>query len=354
MKKLRQILIALFVHFLRSVSVFNYRRRIVQYIVRHHDKKALSDRTITGTPVNERLRRLGYTKRDVPWNVFCFLAGGKHDKWFAHLPGVRLPTSVLRNINGFFYNQSYEPIDPRAAARLLEEGRYVIKPSLDSGGGKNVHLLEVTNVPQAASPVIHSTLAGMDQATSFAALASHYERDYVVQRWIRQHEYFARLCPTSVNTVRLMTYRSVVDDSVHVLHRIMKIGRQGNVVDNQSAGSLVVGVAPDGTVTDWAWDEYGVRYAEFNGISIREIPRNPFVPAVDRAATAIADQVYYSRLLGMDFAVDDTGTPVFIEMNHNHNGMMWFQYTNGPLFREYTNEVLDYCLRQDRRHYVYY
>jgi hypothetical protein len=387
MPRLRLMLIGWFVCFLRAVSMFNYRRGVKLFILRHHGRKALTDPETASLNVNRLLLRLGFRKKDKRWNVLYFLASGRrspdfipeslyyfeieprlnelpmrltysdknmYDKWYSHIPDVHLPVCVLRNINGFLYNQRYEHVNNQAAKALLAEGKYIIKPSLDSGGGKNVRVLDVGKRQVDGRPEIHVTLQDVDGLAGWEDIDAYYGRDYVVQRYIRQHEYFGRLCSTAVNTMRLMTYRSIVDDRVHVIQRIMKIGRKGRVTDNEWTGSVTVGVSAAGKLNGYAVDKFGVRFTAFNDVDVSHLADNPFVPMVDRAAISLAGMVHYSRLLGMDFAVDETGDVIFIEMNHSYNGINYFQYNNGPLFHEYTDEILDHCLGQGRKHYVYY
>lgn len=387
MQAIRSLVIGLFVGFLRAISIRNYRTRVKQYLTRYHDKRALRGLHAANGHVNERLRQLGYRKKDTRWNLLYSLVSRRrsadfipeslyyfqieprlnalpmrlaysdknmYDRWYAGVSGVKLPVTVLRNINGFLYDQKYELIGMQAAEGLLDDGKYIIKPSLDSGGGKNVHILEAARERANARTAVRSTLWGADRVGRLEDIARCYGKDYVVQQYIRQHKYFARLCPTSVNTMRVMTYRSVGDDRVHVIQRIMKIGLKGRVTDNEWTGSVTIGVSETGTLNRYAVNKFGVRHTEFNGLDIAGLPDNPFVSTVDRAARAIAGQVYYSRLVGMDFAVDEDGAAVFIEMNHSYNGINFFQYNNGPLFQGYTDEILEYCARQRRDHYVYY
>jgi len=128
-----------------------------------------------------------------------------------------------------------------------------------------------------------------------------------------------------------------------VLHRIVKIGKPGHVTDNEWTGSSTVGLNQDGSYRSYCTDKAGNKCDEVNGIKISELSPNPYVRNVDAAAIEIASKMFYSRVLGMDFAIDSDGNVIFLELNHSYNGIRFYQHNNGPLFGEFTNEVLQYC-----------
>ncbi|MCK7537993.1 MAG: hypothetical protein MZV63_47075 [Marinilabiliales bacterium] len=58
--------------------------------------------------------------------------------------------------------------------------------------------------------------------------------------------FFARFNESSLNTVRILTYRSVRNEDVFVLHRLLRAGRRGSVVDNQASGGIACAIDNDG------------------------------------------------------------------------------------------------------------
>jgi len=49
----------------------------------------------------------------------------------------------------------------------------------------------------------------------------------------------------------------------------------------------------------------------------------------------------------MDFTVDQTGKPIFLEVNCRWNGVSQYQMNLGSLFEDFTDEILSYCLGKD-------
>ena len=62
----------------------------------------------------------------------------------------------------------------------------------------------------------------------------------------------------------------------------------------------------------------------------------------------IAKKFHYHRLLGFDFCVDEMGEVKLIEINNRNNEINFFQMNNGPLFREYTNEIIEFCSKNKK------
>jgi len=60
-------------------------------------------------------------------------------------------------------------------------------------------------------------------------------------------------------------------------------------------------------------------------------------------AKKIAGNIYYGRLLAIDFTVNSDGNPLMLEVNVRHNGIHQYQMHYGGLFKEFTKEILDYC-----------
>ena len=47
------------------------------------------------------------------------------------------------------------------------------------------------------------------------------------------------------------------------------------------------------------------------------------------------------RVISWDFAVDEAGEPVFIEMNLKYGGTKYHQLVRGPLFGDRTEKILN-------------
>lgn len=81
----------------------------------------------------------------------------------------------------------------------------------------------------------------------------------VIEELIQQVGDIAKLHPTSVNTLRIITIRN--KDEIIVWHPLLRIGRGGSIVDNALSGGIFACVDKDtGIVVSKAYDEDGNTY----------------------------------------------------------------------------------------------
>jgi hypothetical protein len=59
-------------------------------------------------------------------------------------------------------------------------------------------------------------------------------------------------------------------------------------------------------------------------------------------------------LLGFDFCVDENANVRLFEVNNLYVGVINQQMSTGPLYREFTDEIIDYCLNnKNKRSFVF-
>jgi len=92
-------------------------------------------------------------------------------------------------------------------------------------------------------------------------------------------------------------------------------------------------------------DKYGNRYKEINGTDLDKRFIVPFYEQMHAIACEVAPENKYARLLGFDFFLDRENNVKIIEINNINNEINFHQMNNGPLFGEYTDEVIDYCVQ---------
>lgn len=180
------------------------------------------------------------------------------------------------------------------------------KPS-DGMMGEGVFRLQIIN----AKPYINGVEHSIDDLIEIVL-----STDYILQETIIQDERMSKLCPSSVNTIRLQT---VMDKDGNVLPfgAMVRIGREGSSVDNWAKGGVIVGINEDGKLKDIGFlkPKYGTITKEhpdnhlvFDGY---EIPY--YQEAVDKAIE-LHKLMYRSHSIGWDIAITKYG-PMFIEGN---------------------------------------
>lgn len=244
------------------------------------------------------------------------------------------PKVILRNIDGIYYNASYEKInmdENKFKSILSDYEKAIVKPTIDSGGGHSVSLIKTK-----------------EDEISLNKINQKYQRNYIIQNYIYQHQFFKQFNPTSVNTVRIFTYKSVINDEIIPIQSVLRVGKEGSIVDNQASGGVSIGINQDGILNRFAVDKYGNLFDKINSIDLNELIKVPKYNQMVSMSITIAQKNYYSRLIGFDFCLDEKSNIKIIEINNVNNEINFFQMNNGPLFGQYTNEVIDYCLNNPR------
>ena len=211
---------------------------------------------------------------------------------------------------------------------------FILKPTVDTCSGEGVMMFKKQNERYVSSK-------GILFSDEFL---NEYGDDYVIQEVIQQHPDLAKFNPTSVNTLRICTYRSVNDESVTVTGALIRIGKSGEVVDNAHAGGCFVGIdLESGNLLHYAGDQYGNKYGTWNGVSFSENHIIPHWNKVKEFAEKIASYNKHSRLLALDLTVDKLGIPRVIEINIDGFAYWVFQFCGQDVFNGEVQSVIDYC-----------
>lgn len=259
------------------------------------------------------------------------------------LDEFKRPETLLSNINGVFYSSNGDFITTEEAVAGVKRLRsFIIKPAVDSGGGKAVSLMSAMN---------EGFISDSGEYCEAEKLFSRYGKDFIIQEVIEQHPYYARYNATSLNTVRVLTYRSCKDEKIHILHIVLRVGAKGKITDNQASGGYACGINDDGSLSGYAVDKHGNTYNEINGNPLVKGEKPFGIDIIKETALRIAPLFHYSRLIGMDLCIDQKGACRVIEINNINNEINFFQMTRGPLFGEFTEEVINFC-RGNKRSFM--
>lgn len=237
--------------------------------------------------------------------------------------GVNQPETVVKNRNGIFYDDEERVIDFNTASNLCQsigEGRrLIIKPTIDTGEGKGVFLVNESDV-----------------ASDF----KRYKKDFMVQCCVAQNNELAKLNPTSLNTLRIMTYRDTNGNVHHLKDKtVLRVGAKGSIRDNAGSGGGICQVFDDGTVNDRVIHNKSLIVESFKNLHGSE---NFIVPCLAEAlsfAERLHCRLPYFDFVGWDIAVDSNNQPVLIEFNLPCE--IGFQEAVGPMFVEDLDEIME-------------
>lgn len=247
------------------------------------------------------------------------------------------PETILRNIDGVIYDKHYRLLNVNEDTLkqfLSKYQKFLIKPSTDSGGGRKIQLF---------TKVGEHFISTKNEQLSLDYLKNSFGDNYIIQNYIQQCEFLAQFNSSSVNTIRIFTYRSVLTDEVIPLHAVLRIGKSGNFIDDQNIGGVACRIIDDYRLNEYATNYFGDKCYEYNGISFSKINNMPKVKEMKEIAAFYAPQNIHSRVMGFDFTVDVKNNIKLIEINHLWTGINFFQMNGAPVFGKYTDEVVHFC-----------
>ena len=206
-------------------------------------------------------------------------------------------------MNGYYYYEG-KPVSEKEAIELCQNmDGVIIKPTMEMQGN-GVKLLKVINGKTNVNDL------------TIGELFKQYKRNFLIQERVRQHKDIAALNPTSVNTMRILTYRSGM--AVLIIYSVIRIGRSGQVIDNQCAGGISTAITKDGKLGKAAFGGY----TEDNilvtdtGITLDGYQ----LPSYDKAIEFVKRlhmKLPYFNIIGWDVSIEDNGDPILIEYNTN-------------------------------------
>lgn len=238
-------------------------------------------------------------------------------------PDENIVHSILKNMNGYYYYEGRPVSEGEAISLCANLDNVVIKPSKESKG----HGVQLFSVKDGVT-----SLSGK----SVAQLFKDYKKDFLIQDWVHQHKGMAALNPTSVNTLRILSYRSGME--ILIIYSVVRIGRSGSVIDNQCAGGISTTISKEGRLGKNAFGGY----AEDNitktdtGITLDGYE----LPSYDKAIDFVKRlhlKLPFFNIVGWDVAIQEDGEPVLIEFNTNP-GLSQSAFKSG--MGEYTERII--------------
>ena len=256
-----------------------------------------------------------FTKEYVPNNIYhCELvpkanvhrvqsAFGDKNMCDFLFPGENIVHSILKNMNGYYYYEG-KPVSEEEAISLCQNMEKVIfKPSRKSEG-KGILLISVKD-----------GITNVD-GKNISQLFKEYKRDFLIQDWVRQHKDMAALNPTSVNTIRILSYRSGME--ILIIYSVVRIGRMGSVVDNQCAGGISTTINKNGKLGKIAFGGFSTDNIDSTDTGI--VIDGYQLPSYNKAIAMVKRlhlKLPFFNLVGWDVAIQEDGDPVLIEFNTN-------------------------------------
>lgn len=237
---------------------------------------------------------------------------------------IQLPNAIIYNMSGVYYDSHDNEITKSEAINILTSYKkdMIVKPSSGTYGGDGVRKLYIKE--GYSEEFINKIL-------------KEYNQEFVFQEVIKQHPDFAAFNPSSVNTVRIVTFRNAKKER-RVLFSIMRFGGKDSIKDNIcSGGGYCVLDKDSGKLIDRRKIQY---YTLEKPLIDSSLPNSiPYYDKIKKAALRLHGQFPHFDICGWDFTITPDGIPVLIEYNIRPGHGL--QEGVGPFFtKEEMNEIM--------------
>ena len=240
-----------------------------------------------------------------------------------HFPDVHQPKTIFHNMSGRFYTSEMKEVAyDEVLQTLSQKDRFIVKPAIESGRGRDVKMWTRGN------------------SNDIAKILKDYESNYIIQEVLRQHSEMGKWNLTSLNTCRLYTYRRVGTGEYMLLGAAVRFGGKGAYRDNACTGGGFCKINDDGSVNDAI---HNYRRFGWGSLKAEKGLEGLYIPNYDKILNTVFrlhKTIPYMDLIGWDIAVDEEGEPVLIELNQ-YPDCEFIQIFNGPMFGKYTDELLE-------------
>ncbi len=240
----------------------------------------------------------------------------------------RILKNYVYNCSSYFYDEKGLISFEKAIEILYDIKEVIIKPSIDSDSGKNVRLLNIQK--------------GIDVLSGerLEDILNRYRENYVVQERLKPHADLAKLYPNSINTIRINSY--ICDNQVYVSPIALRLGRNGNIVDNAHAGGIAVGVEPNGKLMKYAFSQKGEKFTKHPNTNVSfldyEIPK---IKEMIEFTKKYHYRIPHMGIIAWDLTVDEKGNIVILEANVTCPSLWFPQYCTGEgFFGENTEKMI--------------
>lgn len=210
-----------------------------------------------------------------------------------------------------YFNRSVCPVNNHTTEDIFlsftaSHPRFIVKP-IDGTMGVNTYIQEVRDQKEARE--VYRRL--------------RKEGNWIAEELIVQHKEMAAWNESSVNTVRIPSFRK--ENGIEIFHPIFRAGRKGSVVDNTGSGGVFAAFdAKTGIITTDGVDEYGRRF-ECHPDSAKRFKdwQIPLWGDLKRIVCEVHHALpSHHHYVGFDFALTKEGKWVLIEGNW---GQMYVQ-----------------------------
>ena len=194
------------------------------------------------------------------------------------------------------------------ALAALKEGRYICKATIGAFGESVAIVDKIGN----------EILINNGEILFDDWLEETKSEPYLLQEYIIQHEEINKINPHTVNTLRVITTRW--NEDTYILASMIRVGIEGQIVDNASDGGTFVGIDIDkGTLMEYGYYYKKPRETQHPDTGfVYKDAKVPYWEETIELVKKLHPIIFGFSTIGWDIAITENG-PKIVEINWNYS-----------------------------------
>lgn len=145
---------------------------------------------------------------------------------------VTIPKNIIIILDRMYDNDG-NIISKKDFKTIITDDKYIIKPASDSGGGSGVSLINKINNNKY---LFDNKELNINELYDLLL----QKKGFVINEFVKQHEYSSKINPESVNTIRILTIKDPISGEFSIPCAVHRFGsKKSGIVDNVSSGGYV-------------------------------------------------------------------------------------------------------------------
>lgn len=238
------------------------------------------------------------------------------------------PKTIFRCINYQLLDKNYNLINNKDCIKLSNNfNEIIIKPSLESGGGRNIMFVSTNDLNEQ----------------KLEKIIKDYSGNFIVQQIIKQSSFTEKFNKTSINTFRVLSF--LHNGEVTILSCFFRVGDKNSRLDNVSSGGFLIPVTSDGIIQKEYYTKNKQKDLEKNNKDNFEfISENKKIKDWEKIEKVIKKyhaKLAHFKIINWDICLDNNDTPIIIEYNLIDSSVSSHQISKGPIFSDKTSIILN-------------
>jgi|GEM_PF-2420286 len=251
------------------------------------------------------------------------------------------PETVIKKIGGNFFDSQYNHINFEEAQNLLLHTNQdlIIKLSR-SNNGRGVGKFSVKN----------NKIYFDGEYITFNELLEMHNKDFIIQKLIKQHPNLAAPHPSSVNTVRIVTFRW--KGEIKYLFGFARFGTDNDIRDNATVDvSPAIGITDSGEFYETALNKNGDVFTHHPTTNYCFAELEPILEYENfkEYVKDLHKKFIHIDIIAWDIAVGLDGKPIVLECNFAGSTEFYQLVTQKSFFGDLTEEVLQYVIDEKKK-----